>query len=120
MAKKYQPTSPRAPRLHELPTITATELKGATAEVLERVSAGAAVAVTKHDKPRAVIVPYEDYVSWKSGQADLFDRLLEEYQGVLEDMQSPEQKAAAKRLFEATPEELGEAAVLGAKARWSQ
>jgi hypothetical protein len=34
---------------------------------------------------------------------------------MLDDMQSPEQKAAAERLFEATPEELGEAAVRGAQ-----
>lgn len=117
MAAKNRPAPVRSPRLNELPTVTATELKNSAAAVLDQVAAGGAVAITKHDKPRAVLVPYEDYVAWKSAQADLFESLLEEYRGVLDDMQSPEQKAAAIRAFNATPEELGRAAVEGAKRR---
>ncbi len=115
MAKTYHPTSSPSPRLRELPTVTATALKNSTAEVLDQVSLGHAVAITKHDKPRAVLVSYDEYVSWKSGEEETFQSLLEEYRGVLQDMQSPKQKAAALRAFNATPEELGAAAVAGAR-----
>jgi prevent-host-death family protein len=117
MSKKYKAATIRSPRLRELPTVTATALKSSTAEVLDQVSRGHAVAITKHDKPRAVLVSYEDYVSWKSKDDEVFETFFEEYQGMLDAMQSPEQKAAALRLFEATPEELGEAALRGAQRR---
>jgi hypothetical protein len=38
-----------------------------------------------------------------------------EYGGLLDRMQGPEQRAAAERAFNATPEELGKAAVLAAR-----
>ncbi len=115
MSKKYEAATVRSPRLRELPTVTATALKSSTAEVLDQVSRGHAIAITKHDKPRAVLVSYEDYVSWKSKDDEIFETFFEEYQGMLDAMQSPEQKAAALRAFNATPEELAEAAVEGAR-----
>jgi len=48
-------------------------------------------------------------------QPDWLADLTQQYHAMLDEMQSPEQKAAALRLFNATPEELGEAAVRGAQ-----
>lgn len=89
-------------------------LKNSTADVLDRVAAGAAVAITRHDKPRAILVSIEHYERMAGSESNLLNELQEEYRGVLEKMQSPEQKATAKRLFQATPEELGAAAVRAA------
>jgi len=48
-----------SPRVQELPTVTATELKHSTADVLDQVHAGKALAVARHDKPRAVLISVE-------------------------------------------------------------
>ena len=109
-----------SPRLQELPTVTATELKHSTADVLDQVSAGKAVAITRHDKPRAVLISLEQYKELTGNQSGWLEDLQTEYRGMLDSMQSPEQKAAALRLFEATPEELGAAAVRGAQRRANQ
>ena len=109
-----------SPRLQELPTVTATELKHSTADVLDQVSAGKAVAITRHDKPRAVLISLEQYKELTGNQSGWLEDLQTEYRGMLDRMQSPEQKAAALRLFEATSEELGAAAVRGAQRRANQ
>jgi len=99
-----------------MPSVTATELKNKTAEVFDLVAAKRAVAIRRHDKPRAVLLSMEEYAALKGGDDPLWlEELKGQYRGMLDDMQSPEQKAAAERAFNATPEELGEAAVRGAQ-----
>lgn len=118
MNSEYRnPTSP-APRVAEMPTITATELKNTTADVFEQVAARRAVAITRHDKPRAVLLSVEQYEALTGQQnPDWLEKLHEEYRGMLDRMQGPEQRAAAERAFNATPEELGEAAVWAAQQK---
>ncbi len=109
-----------SPRVQELPTVTATELKHSTADVLDQVNAGKSLAITRHDKPRAILISIEKYNELTGGEGDWLAGLHEEYRGMLDRMQEPEQKAAAVRLFEATPDELGAAAVRGAQRRAGQ
>jgi prevent-host-death family protein len=118
MSTSYQnPTTP-APRVAEMPTITATELKNTTADVFEQVAARRAVAITRHDKPRAVLLSVEQYEALTGQQnPDWLEKLHEEYRGMLDRMQGPEQRAAAEKLFKATPEELGEAALWAAQQK---
>ncbi len=116
MAKRYKLPKDRPLRVEEMPSVSATELKNATADVFDLVAAKRAVAIRRHDKPRAVLLSIEEYAALKGGDDSLLlEELKAKYSGMLDDMQSPEQKAAAERLFEATPEELGEAAVRGAQ-----
>ena len=116
MSTSYQNSSNPALRVAEMPTISATELKNATADVFEQVAARRAVAITRHDKPRAVLLSVEQYEALTGQQnPDWLEKLHEEYRGLLDRMQGPEQRAAAERAFNATPEELGEAAVWAAQ-----
>ena len=118
MNSEYQNPSSPAPRVAEMPTITATELKNATADVFEQVAARRAVAITRHDKPRAVLLSVEQYEALTGQQnPDWLEKLHEEYRGMLDRMQGPEQRAAAEKLFKATPEELGEAALWAAQQK---
>ena len=118
MSTSYQTPSSPAPRVAEMPTITATELKNTTADVFEQVAARRAVAITRHDKPRAVLLSVEQYEALTGQQnPDWLEKLHEEYRGMLDRMQGPEQRAAAERAFNATPEELGEAAVWAAQQK---
>lgn len=115
MSITYTTSHSPCPRLQELPTVTATQLKHSTADVLDQVSAGNAVAVTRHDKVRVVLISVEQYNKLTAQESNLLSELRTEYRTMLDEMQSPEQKAAALRAFNATPEELGAAAVLGAR-----
>ena len=116
MSTSYQNPSKPSPRVAEMPTISATELKNATADVFEQVAARRAVAITRHDKPRAVLLSVEQYEALTGQQnPDWLEKLHEEYRGMLDRMQGPEQRAAAEKLFKATPEKLGEAALWAAQ-----
>ena len=118
MSTSYDAPSTPAPRVAEMPTISATELKNATADVFEQVAARRAVAITRHEKPRAVLLSVEQYEALTGQQnPDWLEKLHEEYRGLLDRMQGPEQRAAAERAFNATPEELGEAAVWAAQQK---
>ena len=118
MSTSYNTPYTPAPRVAEMPTISATELKNATADVFEQVAARRAVAITRHEKPRAVLLSVEQYEALTGQQnPDWLEKLHEEYRGLLDRMQGPEQRAAAERAFNATPEELGEAAVWAAQQK---
>lgn len=117
MSTSYTTPSTPAPRIAEMPAISATELKNATADVFEQVAARRAVAITRHDKPRAVLLSVEQYEALTGQRPDWLEKLYEEYQGMLDRMQGPEQRAAADRAFNATPEELGEAALWAAQQK---
>ena len=118
MSTSYNTPSTPAPRVAEMPTISATELKNATADVFEQVASRRAVAITRHEKPRAVLLSVEQYEALTGQQnPDWLEKLHEEYRGLLDRMQGPEQRAAAEKLFKATPEELGEAAVWAAQQK---
>ncbi len=117
MITKYT-ASGAAPRVAEMPSITATELKNSTADVFEQVAARRAVAITRHNKPRAVLLSIEQYEALTGEKnPDWLEKLHEEYRGLLDRMQGPEQRAAAEKLFKATPEELGEAALWAAQQK---
>ena len=117
MGTNYSSSSERPIKVQELPPVTATALKNSAADVLDQVAAQGAVAITKHDKPRAVLVSIKQYERMTGAENNLLNELQAEYRGMLERMQVPEQKAAAKRAFNATPNELGKAAVAAARRR---
>jgi antitoxin Phd len=118
MSTSYHTPSTPAPRIADMPTISATDLKNATADVFEQVTSKRTVAITRHEKPRAVLLSVEQYEALTGQQnPDWLEKLHEEYRGLLDRMQGPEQRAAAEKLFRATPEELGEAALWAAQQK---
>ena len=117
MSTAYQPPTTTVPRVQELPTITATELKNSTADVFEQVAAKQAIAITRHEKPRAILLSVEQYEALTGQRPEWLEKLHGEYRGMLERMQGPEQRAGAEKLFRATPEELGQAALWAAQQK---
>lgn len=119
MATRYKISKSTPPEVKDMPVVTATQLKSATADVFDLVLREGAVALHRHDKPRGVLLSMEQYEALTNRppdpQPDWLADLTLQCQAMVDEMQSPEQKAAAQRLFEATPEELGEAAVRGAQ-----
>lgn len=115
MSTSYRSDAKPGSRVRALPMVTATELKNSTADVIEQVTARRAVAITRHDKPRAVLLSIEEYEALTGQDPEWLEALKQKYQGLLDSMQGPEQQAAAERAFNATPEELGAAAVAAAR-----
>lgn len=98
-------------RVQELPTVTATTLKNSIADVFDQVAAVGAVAITRHDKPRVVMLSVEAYEKLQAPSFPGLDSIRAEYDEMFQQMQEPGQREAMGRLFDATSEELGEAAL---------
>ncbi len=103
--------------LVEMPEIAATQAKNTFGELLDRVSASGPVAITRHDTPRAVLLSYEEFESLSHARSKSLDALSTSFDDLLERLQTPAAKQGIEAAFKATPEELGRAAVEGAKRR---
>jgi prevent-host-death family protein len=97
--------------------ITSTEAKNAFGAVLDKASRVGIVAITKHDKPSAVLLSIEAYEKLLADRKDPLAALRADFDRRIEQMQTPQARAGVKALFKATPSELGRAAVKGARKR---
>ena len=93
---------------------SATKAKNDFGTVLDRVLQGDVVVVTKHDAPKAVIISIEDYQALSKGAARALDALTAEFDALLDRMQTSKARAGMQTAFDASPEELGRAAVTAA------
>jgi len=98
-------------------SVPAARLKNEPATVIDRVVAGAAVAITRHDKPRAVLVSYEDFQQLAAAREASLGMLSSEFDRLLEAMQAPGAKKGLAAAFEASPGEIGQAAVNAARPK---
>ena len=105
--------------LVELESVPATRLKNEPASIIDRVSAGKAVAITRHNSARAVIISYEDFRELARAREPSLGALSAEFDGLLAGMQAPKAKKALAAAFESLPEALGESAVRAASTRRS-
>jgi antitoxin Phd len=101
----------RQGELVDVPAVAATRLKNEFGAVLEQALRAGAVAITRHDAPKAVLVSYDEFQALaKAGSHSLSD-LTAEYDALLGRMQTPAAKRGMARAFNASPVELGRVAV---------
>jgi prevent-host-death family protein len=105
---------PRALARRWARSLPATQAKNAFSGALETAIHTGPVLITKHNKPGAVLISYDDYV--RSHQSPL-GKLADEFDALLENMQQPAARSGMAAAFNASPEELGQAALKGAKRR---
>ena len=86
-------------------------------EFLDRVATVGAVAITRHDTPKAVLLSYEEFQSLSNARSETLDALSAKFEGLLERLQTPVASSGLEAAFNATPEELGQAAVEAARRR---
>jgi len=98
-------------------TISATNAKNEFASLLETVLRGGQVVITKHDQPKAVLIGLDDFNALSRGSEVMLDTLSGEFDALLARMQTPEARAGMQAAMEASPEELGKAAVRAARKR---
>ena len=101
----------------ELEAVTATEAKTSLGAVLERVMVDGSVAITKHDEVKAVLLSVRQYEALLAGQQHPLAELEAQFEGLVERMQTPAARVAGRALFDASPEDLGQAAVAAGKRR---
>jgi antitoxin Phd len=97
--------------------ITATEAKNEFGRVLETVIRGSRVFITKHSAPKAVLISVEEFNALSRATETQLNTLTGEFDALLDGMQTPKARAAMKAAFDATPKQLGKAAVAAARKR---
>lgn len=104
--------------LVEISPVAATKVKNEFGAILEKATHGGAVAITRHDTPKAVLLSYDEFESLVKARSHTLDNLGAEFDGLLARMQTPKAKKGMKTAFHASPAKLGRAAVkAGRKAR---
>jgi len=103
--------------LVDVPSVAATELKNKFGTVLEQVTRNGAVAITRHDKTSGVLLSFDEFKSLVQAQSRSLEDLSAEYDTLLAGMQKPGARKKMAAAFNATPAELGRAAVESARKR---
>lgn len=103
--------------LIDVPEVAATRLKNEFGAILEQALRGGAVAITRHDTPKAVLISYEEFQSLVKERSHSLSDLSAEYSVLLARMQTPKARKGMAAAFNATPAELGRAAVKAARKR---
>src|SRR5262245_532969 len=101
--------------LVDVPTVAATRLKNEFGTVLEQAVRGGAVAITKHETPRAVLISYDEFQALVKARAQTLGELRAEYDTLLARLQTPKARKGMEAAFDAAPAELGRAAVKAAR-----
>ncbi len=102
-------------QLVDISTVAATKAKNEFGAILEQAVHGGAVAITRHDLPKAVLLSYEEFVSLVNDRAPQLDDLTTEFDGLLARMQTAKARQGMADAFSASPSQLGRAAVTAAR-----
>jgi prevent-host-death family protein len=97
--------------------ISATEAKNKLGEVLDSVIQSGMVLITKHETPKAVLLSMEEYGALSGATRSRLDTLNGEFDALLARMQTAKARAGRKAAFDASPKQLGKAAVDAARKR---
>ena len=98
-------------------TVTATDVKNEFGRVLEKVIQGGIVVITKHDEPKAVLLSVREFNALTNANRIKLDTLSGEFDALLARMQTPAARAGMKAAFDASPKQMGKAAVALARKR---
>jgi antitoxin Phd len=103
--------------LVDVPTVAATRFKNEFGAIFEQATVNGAIAITKHNTPKAVLLSYAEFEALTKLSTPVLDELTAQFDELLERMQTPQAKSAMAAAFDATPEQLGRAAVKATRAK---
>ena len=101
----------------DIPKVAATRFKNEFGAIFEQAALGGAVAITKHDAPKAVLISYDEFQALVRARSPGLDDLGARFDALLADMQVPKVKKGMAAAFDASPAKLGRAAVKAARKR---
>lgn len=93
--------------LVDIPTVAATQVKNEFGAILDQATRSGAVAITRHDTPKAVLLSYEEFESLVQVRSRTLDHLGAEFDDLLDRMQNPKAKKAMNAAFNASSAKLG-------------
>jgi prevent-host-death family protein len=96
---------------------SATEAKNEFGSLLDQAIQGFVVVITKHGAPRAVLISMEKLNTLQHAPQLKLDTMSAEFDAVLARMQSASERAGMERAFNASPSDLGKAALAAARKR---
>ena len=96
---------------------TATQAKNEFGHLLEQAIHGTTVVITKHDSPRAVLISVDQFESLQQAPQIKLNALSGQFDALLERMQTPAARSGMAAAFNASPKQLGKAAVKAARKR---
>ncbi len=102
-------------QLVDMSTVAATRAKNEFGTILDQAVHDGAVAITRHDLPKAVLLSYEEFVSLVNDRAPQLDDLSTEFDALLTRMQTAKARQGMADAFNASPSQLGRAAVTAAR-----
>lgn len=103
--------------LVDIATVAASKMKNKFGAIFEKAALGQPVAITKHDTPKAVLISYEEFASLIQARSAGLNQLSAEFEIMLKEMQAPRARKAMAAAFNASPAELGRAAVKAARRK---
>ena len=101
--------------VRSLEPVPASRLKNAPGAIVDQAMAGRPVVITRHDAPRAVILSFEDFEELAREREPALGTLEARFDELLAGMQKPAAKRGVRAALDATPTELGRAAVAAAR-----
>jgi prevent-host-death family protein len=102
---------------HPHTSYTATEAKHEFGRVLEQAIHGTTVVITKHNSPRAVLISMDQFKALQDSPQLKLNTLSEEFDALLDRMQTSAARRGMSAAFNASPKQLGKAAVASARKR---
>jgi prevent-host-death family protein len=97
--------------------VTATEAKNGFGRILESAIRGRKVFITKHDDRKAVLLSMDEFESLSRSAETKLNTLSTEFDALLSAMQAPSAGAKMKAAFDASPQQVGKAALKAAQKR---
>lgn len=112
MANSSNPLSFRNHRgdLVDIPSVAASTVKSRFGAVLDQARQAGAVAITKHDTTKFVLLPVEEFESLAAARQPSLNSLTAEFDALLQKMQGTKSRAGLDAAFDMTPAQLGKAA----------
>lgn len=95
---------------------SATDFKQHVGKYLDLARTGR-VVIERQRRPTAVLISIEEYEALNPAAARVVDRLSDEFDALVAEMQQPSFERAMERAFAAAPEDLSQAHRRGAKKR---
>ncbi|MFO0701002.1 MAG: type II toxin-antitoxin system prevent-host-death family antitoxin [Nitrospira sp.] len=102
-------------QLVDISTVAATKVKNEFGAILEQTMHNGAVAITRHDTPKAVLLSFAEFESLMNERSRSLDNLHAEFDELLTQMQTPSARKGVEAAFHASTVELGRAAVKAVK-----
>jgi antitoxin Phd len=103
--------------LVDIPTVAASRFKNEFGAIFEQAALGGAIAISKHDQPKAVLLSYAEFESLVASRSPALDDLSAQFDDLLVRMQTPRARKGMAAAFNASPARLGRAAVKAAAKR---